>query len=78
MRVPGYCTKDNPGQIQLWLYSLGVQKDAILQWPGKDELVKHKTLEPAVKYIRTKVMVDSVVKHVKTLMPSSHLFATKI
>ena len=56
MPVPGYGTKDNPGQIQLWLYSLGCQKDAVLQWLGKDELVKHKTLELAVKYIRGKLM----------------------
>lgn len=56
MPAPGYGTKDNPGQIQLWLYSLGSQKDAVLQLLGKDELVKYKTIELAVKYIRTKLM----------------------
>jgi hypothetical protein len=56
MPVPGYGTRDNPGQIQLWIYSLGSQKEAVLQWLGKDELMKHKTVEHAVKYIRTKLM----------------------
>lgn len=51
-----YGTRETPGHIQLWIISLGSQKDAILQWLGKDELQKHKTLAPAVKYIRTKLM----------------------
>jgi hypothetical protein len=38
--VPGYGTRDSPGQIALWLISLGSQKDSILQWLGKDELIK--------------------------------------
>ena len=54
--VPGYGTKDSPGQISLWLISLGSQKDSVLQWLGKDELMKHKTLEPAIKFIRTRMM----------------------
>lgn len=54
--VPGYGTRDSPGQIALWLISLGTQKDSILQWLGKDELVKHKTMESAVKFIRARLM----------------------
>jgi hypothetical protein len=54
MPVPGYGTRDVPGQVALWI--LGTQKDSILQWLGKDELSKHKLLEPAVKYIRSKLM----------------------
>jgi hypothetical protein len=56
MPVPGYGTRDVPGQVALWILSLGTQKDSILQWLGKDELMKHKTLEPAVKYIRSRLM----------------------
>ena len=52
--VPGYGTKDSPGQIQIWAISLGSQKDSILNWLGKDVLVKQKNLESAVKYIRSK------------------------
>lgn len=51
-----YGTRDSPGHIALWIISLGNHKDAILQWLGKDELVKHKTVELAVKYIRSKLM----------------------
>ena len=51
-----YGTRDSPGHVALWIISLGTQKDAILQWLGKDELVKHKTVELAVKYIRSKLM----------------------
>ena len=51
-----YGTKDGPGHIQLWIISLGSQKDAILQWLGKDELMKQKTLESAFKFIRFKLM----------------------
>jgi hypothetical protein len=57
MPSTSYGTKENPGHIQLWIISLGSHKDAILQWLGKDELSKHKTLAPAVKYIRNKLMV---------------------
>ena len=32
------------------------QKEAVLQWLGKDELSKHKTLELAVRYVRSKLM----------------------
>ena len=56
MPSTSYGTRENPGHIQLWIISLGSQKDAILQWLGKDELTKHKTLAPAVKYIRSKLM----------------------
>ena len=54
--VPGYGTKDSPGQIQIWVISLGSQKDSILNWLGKDVLVRQKNLESAVKYIRSKFM----------------------
>ena len=52
-----YGTKENPGHIQLWIISLGSHKDAILQWLGKDELSRYKTLAPAAKYIRNKLMI---------------------
>ena len=52
-----YGTKENPGHIQLWIISLGSHKGASLQWLGKDELSKHKTLAPAVKCVRTKLMI---------------------
>ena len=53
--VAGYGTRDSPGQIALWLISLGTQKEPILQWLSKDELVKHKTLEASVKFIRSRL-----------------------
>ena len=56
MPSPTYGTRDSPGQIALWILSLGSQKDAVLQWLGKDELVKHKSLESGIKYIRMKLM----------------------
>ena len=56
MPSTSYGTRENPGHIQLWIISLGSQKDAILQWLGKDQLQKHKTLVPAIKYIRSKLM----------------------
>jgi hypothetical protein len=56
MPVPGYGTRDVPGRVSLWILSLGTQKDSILQWLGRDELSKHKLLEPAVKYIRSKLV----------------------
>jgi hypothetical protein len=56
MPQSGYGTRDTPGQTQLWIISLGTQKDSILQWLGKDELCKHKVLENAVKFIRSKLM----------------------
>jgi hypothetical protein len=55
MPVTSYGTKDSPGHIALWILSLGSQKEALLQWLGKDELQKHKTLEPCIKYIRVKL-----------------------
>ena len=56
MPVGTYGTKDSPGHISLWILSLGSQKDSILQWLGKDNLCKHKSLESAVKFIRFKLM----------------------
>ena len=52
MPTTGFGTKENPGHVSLWLISLGSQKDSILQWLGRDNLCKFKTLDPAVKYIR--------------------------
>lgn len=57
MPSTSYGTKENPGHMQLWIISLRCHKDAILQWLGKDELSKHKTLAPAIKYIRSKLMI---------------------
>ena len=54
--VPGHGTKDSSGQVQIWVISVGSQKDSILNWPGKNILVKQKNLESAVKYIRSKFM----------------------
>ena len=56
MPVGTYGTKDSPGHISLWIISLGSQKESILQWLGKDNLSKHKSLESAVKFIRFKLM----------------------
>ena len=39
-----YGTKESPGHIALWIISLGHQKDGVLQWLGKDELVNHKAV----------------------------------
>ena len=47
--VPGYGTKDSPGQIQIWVISLGSQKDLTLNWLGKEVLVEQNNLESAVK-----------------------------
>jgi hypothetical protein len=52
----GYGTKESPGDIALWLISLGSQKDSVMQWLGKDNLSKFKTLDTAVKFIRAKLM----------------------
>ena len=54
--VQAYGTRDSPGQIALWLISLGTQKDSILQWLSKNDLVKHMTLESSVKFIRARLM----------------------
>ena len=56
MPIDTYGTKDSPGHISLWIISLGNQKEAILQWLGKDELLKQKNLESAFKFIRFKLM----------------------
>ena len=56
MPVGTYGSKDSPGHISLWILSLGSQEDSILQWLGKDNLSKHKSLESAVKFIRFKLM----------------------
>lgn len=56
MPIEGYGTTNNPGHVSLWIISLGKQKSPILQWLGKDELSKHKTLLVAVKYIKSKLL----------------------
>ena len=56
MPVPGYGARDSPGQIALWLISLGSQKDSVLQWLSKDELIKQKSVEQAVKFVRARLM----------------------
>ena len=56
MLVSGYGTRETPGHITLWLISLGSRKEAIQQWLGKDDLTKYKNMEPAVKFIRAKLM----------------------
>ena len=56
MPIETYGTKDCPGHISLWIISLGNQKEAMIQYLGKDELLKHKTLESAFKSIRFKLM----------------------
>ena len=39
-----YGKKESSGHIALWIISLGHQKDGVLQWLGKDELVNHKAV----------------------------------
>ena len=56
MPLDRYGTTSNPGHVSLWIISLGLQKNPILQWLGKDELSKHKTLLIAVKYIKSKLL----------------------
>ena len=56
MPVPGYRTRDSPGQIAQWLIPLGAQKDSILQWLSKDELIKQKSVEQADKFVRARLM----------------------
>ena len=56
MPPTGYGTKESPGHIALWLISLGSQKDSVMQWLGKDNLTKYKTLDATVKFVRAKLM----------------------
>ena len=56
MPTPGYGTTNNPGHVSLWIISLGSQKNSVLQWLGKDELCKHKTILSAVKYVKSKLL----------------------
>ena len=56
MPPTGFGTKESPGHIALWLISLGTQKDSVMQWLGKDNLSKYKALDPAVKFVRAKLM----------------------
>ena len=54
--VEGSGTRDNPGLIQVWILSLGIQKKAFLQLLGRDKLQRFKTLQPAIKYIRYRLI----------------------
>jgi hypothetical protein len=45
-----YRQPETPGHIALCLISLESQKDAIMQWLGKDNLSKYNTLKPAVTF----------------------------
>jgi hypothetical protein len=56
MSVQGFGTRESPGHIQCWLIALGSQKDPILQFLDKSELMKFKDLNSAVKYIRLRLM----------------------
>ena len=56
MPAPGDGTRDSPGQISLWLIPLGAQKDFILQWLSKDELIEQKSVQHAVKFVRARLM----------------------
>jgi hypothetical protein len=56
MPSQSFGSMDNPGQILCWLISLGVHCNAVQQWLGKDELMKHKTVLHVVKYIRGKLL----------------------
>ena len=56
VQVEGFGTRDNPGLIQVWILSLGIQKGSFLQLLGRDELQRFKTLQPAIKYIRYRLM----------------------
>jgi hypothetical protein len=56
MPSQSFGSMDNPGQILCWLISLGVHCNAIQQWLGKDDLMKHKTLLLSVKFIRGKLL----------------------
>ena len=56
MPAAGMGTKESPGRIALWLISLGIQKDRILQFLGSDALHKHKAVDQAAKYFRQRFM----------------------
>ena len=66
MPPTGYGTKESPGHIALWLIALGSQKDSVMQWLGKDNLSKYKTLDPAIKYVRAKLMEGRSHSEAKT------------
>ena len=56
MPVSEYGTRDSPRHTLISLISLGIQKEAILQLLGKENLSKYESIEQAVKYIRNKLM----------------------
>ena len=56
MPVSEYGTRDSPRHTLIWLISLGIQKEAILQLLGKENLSKYESIEQAVKYIRNMLM----------------------
>ena len=55
MPAAGMGTKESPDHSALWLISLDIQKDRILQFLGNDAH-KHKTVDQAAKYIRQRFM----------------------
>ena len=64
--VEGFGTRDNLSLLQVWILSLGIQKEVSLQLLGRNELQRFKTLQPAIKYIRYRLMDvrnQSEVKH---------------
>ena len=64
--VDGFGTRDDLGLIQVWILSLGIQKEAFLQLLGRDKLQRFKTLQPAIKYLCYRLMDvrnQSEVKH---------------
>jgi hypothetical protein len=56
MPVPGYGTREHPGHVQLWLFSLGTHCNAVLQWLTKKRLTSQDSLESIITYIRHKLM----------------------
>ena len=56
MPVSRYGTRESPGHIVLMLISIGSRNEAIQQWLEKNDLTKYKAIEPAVKFIRKKLM----------------------
>ena len=66
VQVEGFGTRDTPGFIQVWILSLGIQKETFLQLLKSDKLQRFRTLQPAIKHIRYRLMDirnQSEVKH---------------
>jgi hypothetical protein len=56
MPTQEYGSRDSPGHIQCWLISLGVHKEAMLNYLGKDELSRLKTVPQQVKFVKAQLM----------------------